>query len=144
MVGEWRHVRCPECGADMSPLREFCPSCGAAAAQGLRRRDPGSPEGRSPEELKRNRKTVLIVCAAIVGVFAVGGRMHFPFPPVHINLDHHDHGSKGPVTINAVDLARAYAADPGAAETRFAGREIMVSGDSYGSSRTAMAASTCA
>lgn len=131
-------MRCSECGADMPPLREFCPGCGTPTSPGLRRRDPGSPSGRSPEELKRNRKTVLIACAAIAGLLAVAGKIHFPIPPIHIDMHAPHH--KGPVVTDTETLVRAYAADPAAAEKRFGGREIQVSGeflrivpDGYGS-----------
>ena len=131
-------MRCSECGADMPPLREFCPSCGTATNPGLRRREPGATGSRSPSELKHNRKTVLIACAAIFGVLAVAGKLNWHIPNgVHININE---PRKGPVVTNAEDLARAYAANPAAAEKRFGGREIQVSGeflrivpDGYGS-----------
>ena len=130
-------MRCSECGAEMSPLREFCPDCGTPTDPGLRRREPRAPGGRSPEELKRNRKTVLIACAAIAGVLAVAGRLSWPIPPIHIDM--HD-PPKGPVVTNAEELVQAYAEDPAAAAKRFDGREITVSGeflrivpDGYGS-----------
>jgi hypothetical protein len=92
---------------------------------------------RSPEELKRNRKTVLIACVAITGMLAVAGRLHWSIPPVHINL--HE-PPKGPVVTNADNLARAYSQDPTRAQKKFGGREIMVIGeflrivpDGYGS-----------
>lgn len=134
-------MRCSECGADMPPLREFCPGCGTPTSPGLRRRDSVGPDGRSPDELKHNRKTVLIACAAIFGVLAVAGKLSFPFAHmrhgVHIDINE---PRKGPVVINAEALALAYAAGPAAAEKRFGGREIQVSGeflrivpDGYGS-----------
>lgn len=128
-------MRCPECLADVSPLRDFCPQCGTPTDPGLHGRDPGR---RSPDELKRNRKTVLIACAAIFGMLAVGGRLNWHIPPMHIHM--HAPHSKGPVVTSAEALARAYAQDPAAAAKRFDGREIMVSGeflrivpDGYGS-----------
>jgi hypothetical protein len=130
-------VRCSECAAEMPPLREFCPNCGTPTQPGLRRRDPAGSSGRSPEELKRNRKTVLIACAAIAGVLGVAGRLNFPIPPVHFSL--HER-SKGPAVTDADDLARAYSQDPAKAQKRFGGREIVVTGeflrivpDGYGS-----------
>ena len=130
-------MRCSECGAEIPPLREFCPNCGTPRAPGLRRREAGAPGGRSPEELKRNRKTVLIACAAIAAVLAAAGKLSWSIPPVHIELNE---PRKGPVVTTAEELVRAYAANPAAAEERFDGREIMVSGqflrivpDGYGS-----------
>jgi hypothetical protein len=130
-------VRCSKCGAEMPPLRDYCPNCGAPTAWGQRRADSDGPGGRSPDELKQNRKTVLIACAAIAGVLAVGGRLSFPLHPLHINLHQ---PPRGPVVTNAEELASAYAEDSAAAEKRFGRREIMVSGeflrivpDGYGS-----------
>ena len=134
-------MRCSNCGVELPPLRDFCPNCGTPTAWGLRRQGSGHPGGRSPEELKRNRKAVLIVCAALAGVLLVSGRLtpHIPFLhiPVHINMNE---PRKGPAVTNAVELAQAYSADPEAAAKRFGGREIQVSGeflrivpDGYGS-----------
>lgn len=132
-------MRCSECGADMPPLREFCPSCGTPANAGLRRRPPEGPGGRSAEELKHNRKTVLIACAAIFAVLGVAGKLNWHIPHgIHFDIDAPHH--KGPVVTTAEDLVRAYADDPHAAAKRFDGREIQVSGeflrivpDGYGS-----------
>jgi len=131
-------VRCSECGADVPPLREFCPGCGTPASAAWRRRDPAERGGRTPEELRRNRKTVLIACAGIAAVLAMTGKLAWHIPSVHIDM--HAPPPKGPVVTDAEDLVRAYAADPAAAEKKFGGREIMVSGeflrivpDGYGS-----------
>ncbi len=132
-------MRCSECGAEMPPLREFCPNCGTATNPGLRRRPPGVLGGRSTDELKRNRKTVLIACAAMAALLAVSGKIPWHIPHgIHIDMDAPSH--KGPVVTNAEVLVRAFAADPAAAEKRFGGREIMVGGeflrivpDGYGS-----------
>jgi hypothetical protein len=130
-------VRCPKCAAEVSALRDFCPSCGTPTDWGLRRGDSAGPGGRSPEELKRNRKTVLIACAAITGLLAVGGRLSSPFHPIRISL--HE-PRKGPAATDADTLYRAYRDDPDAAARRFGRREIVVSGeflrivpDGYGS-----------
>jgi hypothetical protein len=133
-------VQCPNCGTDVSVLRDVCPRCGTpvdAALRGPRFRTPGPPGPRPEDELKRNRKTVLIVCGAIVAVLAVGGRLSGPFHPIRIAL--HE-PRKGPVATDAETLYSAYRADPDAAARRFARREIIVSGeflrtvpDGYGS-----------
>jgi hypothetical protein len=130
-------VRCSECAAELPPLRDECPKCGAPTAWGLRRQGSGAPGGRSPEELKRNRKTVLVACAAIAGMLAVGGRLSWPVHSVHISL--HE-PRRGPVVTNADTLYRAYRDDPDSAAKRFRGREITVNGeflrivpDGYGS-----------
>jgi hypothetical protein len=130
-------VRCPGCGADVSLLREFCPKCGTPTDPGLRESRLRRDCDRSPGELKQNRKTVLIACAAIAGVLAISGKLSWHLPPVHFNL--HE-PPKGPVVTDAVDLTRAYAADSATAEKKFGGREIAVTGqflrivpDGYGS-----------
>lgn len=130
-------MRCPRCGTDVSLLREFCPQCGTPTDSGLRESRLRRDQDHSPANLKQNRKTVLIACAAIAAVLAAAGKLSWPIPPVHINL--HE-PPKGPVVTDAVELSRAYAADSAAAEKRFGGREIMVSGeflrivpDGYGS-----------
>ena len=123
----------------MPPLRESCPSCGTPANAGLRRRPPEGPGGRTPEELKHNRKTVLIACAAIFAVLGVAGKLNWHIPHgIHFDIDAPHR--KGPVVTTAEDLVRAYADDPHAAAKRFDGREIQVSGeflrivpDGYGS-----------
>ena len=130
-------MRCSECAAELPPLRDYCPKCGTPTAWGLRRGDSAAPGGRSPEELKNNRKTVLIACAAVAGLLAVGGRLSSPFHPLHIRI--HE-PRRGPVVTTADQLYLAYHQDPEAAAKRFGGREIMASGeflrivpDGYGS-----------
>jgi putative nucleic acid binding protein len=140
-------VRCPECAADVPPLREFCPKCGTPTDPGLResrRRAAGGRRyeelgggGRPDDELKRNRKTVLIGAAAILGALAVAGQFNWPGRVIH--FDTHNR-PRGPVTIEAEQLYQAYRADPDAAAKRFKGREMVVSGeflrivpDGYGS-----------
>ena len=133
-------MRCRECGADVDPLREFCPHCGTRTNSALSRDRPlRVPGERSPAELQRNRKTILVVAgglAALLVVFKV-----LPWgdhrPGIHIDLDD---DRKGAVVTTATDFARAYADDPAAAEKKFGDREITVSGeflrivpDGYGS-----------
>jgi hypothetical protein len=96
--------------------------------------------GRGPrpdEELKQNRKRVLIGAAAILAVLGIAGRLSWTIPGIHINS--HDQ-RRGPVTIGAEQLYQAYHEDSKAAARRFGGREIAVSGeflrivpDGYGS-----------
>lgn len=131
-------MRCPECAADVPLLREFCPKCGAATDPGLRdslQRGPGGrqnpepgPAGRSPEELKRNRKTVLIGAAALLLALGVAGKFSWPGHMVHFE-SRERHEAKGPVTIDADQLYQAYRDDPDGATRRFGGREMVVSGE---------------
>lgn len=132
-------MRCPNCGANVSALREFCPSCGTPTdpglREGLRRRGDG---GRPPEELHRNRKTVLAIGGAVLllGMAMSGG--HWGFPHV-IHIGSH-HGDRGPVSVGAAELFEAYHSDSASADRRFGHREIVITGefvrtvpDGYGS-----------
>ncbi|MEP7130642.1 MAG: hypothetical protein ABI770_05890 [Sphingomicrobium sp.] len=121
----------------MPSLREFCPKCGTPTDPGLRESHLRRGGERPVEELKRNRKTVLIACAGIAAVLVVGGRLSWPDIPLHIST----HAPrKGPVVTDAEQIYRAYHEDPDAAAKRFKGREMVVSGeflrivpDGYGS-----------
>jgi hypothetical protein len=104
---------------------------------GLRERLRTRGGARPPEELKRNRKTVLIGAAAFLAVLAVGGRLSWPGIPLHVST--HE-PRKGPMVTGADQIYRAYHADADAAAKRFSGREMMVTGeflrivpDGYGS-----------
>jgi hypothetical protein len=130
-------VRCPNCAVEVNQLREYCHSCGSPTDPDVRERLRARGGGRSPEELKSNRKTVLIACAAIAAALAVGGRLSFPGIPIHIGT-HADR--KGPIVTDAEQIYRAYHEDADGAAKRFGGRELMVSGeflrivpDGYGS-----------
>ena len=142
-------MRCPECAAEVSPLREFCPGCGTPTDPTVRQhlkssREGGGPgSGRSPEGLRRNRKTVLAIGGAILilGGLWGGGRMfgsgnHVPivtqFNPVRVPNE--------AITIGAPELFEAYHTDSDAANRRFGGRQMVVTGafvrtvpDGYGS-----------
>ena len=121
-------MRCPECAADVPPLREFCPNCGAATDPRLRERLQNRPGTRPPEELKRNRKTVLIGAAALLLALGIGGRLSWPGHIIHVeSRDRHE--PKGPVSIEADQLYRAYRDDPDSAAKRFGDREMVVSGE---------------
>jgi hypothetical protein len=120
-------------------LREFCPQCGASmhSPAAERERRPAGPGGQPPEELQRNRKTVLIACAAIAAALAVAGKLSWPGIPVHIST--HE-PRRGPVVTDTEQIYRAYHDDPEGAARRFGGREMVVSGeflrivpDGYGS-----------
>ena len=131
-------MRCPECGAEVPVLREFCTNCGAPTDPGLRERRHRLSRGqRTDGEPKSGGKTILIAGAALLGLAAVGGSL-FDFdsddrPDVVVQ-------ERGPVTIEADELYRAYRDTPEAAADRFGGREMVVSGefvrivpDGYGS-----------
>ena len=105
---------------------------------GLRERLRTRGGARPEDELKNNRRTVLIVAAGLLVMLGVAGRLSWPFPTVfHFNTDHH---RKGPVVTDAEQVYQAYHDDPDAAAKRFGGREMVVSGeflrlvpDGYGS-----------
>jgi hypothetical protein len=130
-------VRCPNCAVEVNPLREYCHSCGSPTDPDVRERLRARADGRSPDELKSNRKTVLIACAAIAAALAIGGRLSFPGIPIHIGT-HSER--KGPIVTDAEQIYRAYHEDADGAARRFGGREMMVTGeflrivpDGYGS-----------
>lgn len=135
-------MRCAECAADVPPLREFCPKCGAPTDPGLRERRHQLGQGqRSAGELMSNRKKVLIAAAAVIGL---GGLANLAFDP---DWDSDDRPAvvsqpeaRGAVTITADELYKAYRDDEEGAERRFDEREMVVSGeflrivpDGYGS-----------
>ena len=131
-------MQCSKCGTEVSVLREFCPQCGTSTAAGMRERGFGAPGGRPVDELQRNRGRVLMVGAGILIVLGVMGKFSWPGIPIHIGT-HHDQ-RRAPVTIGAEQLYNAYQADPAGADSRFGGREMVVSGalvrtvpDGYGS-----------
>ena len=127
-------------------LREFCLNCGAPTDPGLRERQHQLSQGRRQRrdgELKSNRKTVLIAAAALLGLGVAGSSLfdaNFGFDsddrPEFVDRDE----PRGAATIEADELYRAFRDDPAAAEERFEGREMVVSGefqrivpDGYGS-----------
>jgi hypothetical protein len=123
-------VVCPECGADVSPLREFCPKCGTPTDPGLRERRQQLRNGaRAPEELKRNRKAVLIAAAVVVGLGLVTQGNWFDWDSRDQSPAPHRQEARGPVEITADDLSKAYRDDEGAADRRFEGREMTVTGE---------------
>lgn len=137
-------MRCPRCDADISPLRDHCPRCGAATDPASRDRGLRPGGERSPDELKRNRKVVLAVVAGVLVLSAAMGRIH-PFGH-HLSVFpggfHIDTSSseRGPVTVGAQQLYQAYRDNPEAAERQFGRRELVVTGeflrtvpDGYGS-----------
>ena len=133
-------MRCAECGAEVPVLREFCLKCGAPTDPGLRERRQKLGQGqRTDDELKSNRKTILIAAAALLGL-GVMANSWFDFDsddrPAIAALDE----QRGPVTIEAEELYEAYRDNPEASAERFGGREMVVSGeflrivpDGYGS-----------
>ena len=141
-------MQCAGCGADVSVLRDVCPKCGTPTDRVFgehhlhdpRRSEPG---GRPPEELKRNRKTALTVAAGVLILLAAAGKFH-PFGPLsfsggHVRIDPRVVTNEA-VTIGAAQLFEAYHTNSQAADRRFGGRQMVVTGefvrtvpDGYGS-----------
>jgi hypothetical protein len=135
-------VRCPECSADVSALREFCPNCGAAMAPGIRGSLLRGRGGLPADGRKGTRKAVLIGgAAAILLALGVAGQFAWPWSNSTITIGSGERNQpRGPVTIEADQLHQAYRDDPGGAAERYDNREMVVSGeflrivpDGYGS-----------
>ncbi|GAA4756478.1 hypothetical protein GCM10023264_25160 [Sphingomonas daechungensis] len=119
-------MECPECAADVHVLREFCPQCGSPMDPGLAAHKRGARGQRTVEELRSNRKTILIGGAAIVLAFAAVGRFGLSGPSIHIDTDA---PRKAPAVVEAQQVYDAFHEDPAAAAKRFDGREMVVSGE---------------
>ena len=119
-------VRCRECAADVPPLREYCPHCGTPTAEGLRDRGLEGPHQRSPEELKRNRRNVLVVVAVLIAVAGITGRSSWFGATFDLGRHHRD---RGPLVLDAQQVIDAYREDAHAAARRFRGREMIVTGE---------------
>jgi hypothetical protein len=104
---------------------------------GLAAHKRGARGQRTVEELRANRKKILIGGAAIVLAFAAVGKFGLSGPSIHIDTDA---PRKGPAVVEAQQVYEAYHDDDAAAAKRFDGREMVVSGeflrivpDGYGS-----------
>jgi hypothetical protein len=119
----------------------MCPHCGASTDSVFDRLDHSVE--RSADQLSRNRKTVLTVVAGIL-ILTVGMRgfhavRHFSIPHETIRIDPRRVTNEA-VTIGAPELFEAYHTDSDAADRRFGGRQMVVTGefvrtvpDGYGS-----------
>lgn len=135
---------CPECGADVSALREFCPKCGTPTDPVFRERRARGTGLRPGDEVKSNRKTILIAAAGLLSLAVVGNAV---FDSDSDFFDSDESATipsrpeaRGAVVIDAEQLYQAYRDDERAADRRFDGREMVVSGeflrivpDGYGS-----------
>ena len=131
-------MRCPGCAADVSALREFCPICGTAMDSEIREGLQRSRDER-PARSRKGMGKVAVIGAALLAL-GVATQVDWPWSGPSINVDREQEWAPGPVTIEAEALHQAYADDPDAAEERFGGREMVVSGeflrivpDGYGS-----------
>jgi hypothetical protein len=110
----------------MSALREFCPHCGTPTSRSLGGDRPEALDADSDEELKRNRRKVFVIGAAIVLAMGVIGKISW-FPAA-ITFASHER-SRGPVVIDAEQVYDAYRDNARKASKRFRGREMVVSGE---------------
>jgi hypothetical protein len=118
-------------------LREFCPNCGAAIHSSYAEHRREARTGRTQEELRSNRKTILIGGGAILLALAAVGKFGLDGPSIHIDTDE---GKRAPALVEAQQVVDAYREDEASAARRFDGREMVVSGeflrivpDGYGS-----------
>ena len=116
-------MHCPECDAELSPHREFCPQCGTPTS--LRLREARS-SGRPEPELKRNRRLVLGLGAGLLFGAAILGNVSLFSADVDIIADE---PRRGPAVIEARQLGEEYRADFEAADERYRNREMVVSGE---------------
>ena len=117
-------MHCPECDALVPAHREFCPQCGTPTSRVLR--EGRSSSGRSPEELKRNRRNVFLIGGGGLLLLAIMGKISF----INIDMDGGDRDRhREPAVVEAQQLFAAYRDDSEAAEERYGDREIVVTGE---------------
>ena len=123
-------------------LREFCPICGTAMDPGIRGSLLGGRGGRPGEGRKSSGKALLIGGgAAILLALGIAGQLTGSWSDPTITIGSEEQSQpRGPVTIEAEELHRAYRDDPGGAAALYDNREMEVSGeflrivpDGYGS-----------
>ena len=124
-MGETRELHCPECAAEVPAYREFCPKCGAPIHRSRRERLSAQPGARSDEELKRNRRKVLVIGAAILLAMGIAGKVSW----VGTSIEHESEDRpRGPAVVQAQQLFDAYRDDPRAADKLYRRREMVVTG----------------
>lgn len=139
-MGRRETVRCSECSADVSALREFCPICGAAMDPGIRGSLSRGSGTRPGERRKGTKGLVLGGGAALLLALGLAGQFSGPWSDGTPASSEQRAEPRGPVTIEAGELHKAYQDDPDGAARRFGDREMVVSGeflrivpDGYGS-----------
>jgi hypothetical protein len=81
---------------------------------------------RPDDELKRNRRRVFVIGAAILFAMALAGKISWIGGTIDIGSHRH---ARGPLAIEAEQIYDAYRDDAHAADKRFRGREMVVSGE---------------
>jgi hypothetical protein len=89
-------------------------------------RRPGLSGAGSDDEQKRNRKKVATIVVAALLAVAIAGKASWFALAIDLGSHHH---SRGPVVIDAAQIYDAYRDDEHAADERFRGREMVVSGE---------------
>jgi hypothetical protein len=119
-------VQCRECAAELPAFREFCPHCGTPTKRGLRGHRPGGPFERTEDELKRNRRKVLIIGAALLLTTGIVGKISW----FGASIDHDPpERPRGAAVVQAQQLFQAYRDDADAADALYGGREMIVTGE---------------
>lgn len=113
-------MQCPECDAELSPLQEFCPQCGAPTNPRLRE---GRPD-RTEAELQRGRRRTLVGGAALLFGAAILGNVYLLDAGELVT----DEPLRGPAVVEAQQLYEEYRDDFEAADERYRNRELVVSG----------------
>lgn len=118
---------CPQCDAPVPARAEFCPECGTPTSPRLRERKRGrAPDTRTDEEIKNNRKRILVLGAAFLFGFVIGGQSNW----FDRGFDFDDHiGDRRPAVVQADQLFTAYREDDEAADDRFDDRFVVVRGE---------------
>lgn len=116
-------MQCPECDAELSPQREFCPQCGTPTSRTLR--EARSSDRPEPELLRSRRRVFVVGAAMLFGVAILG---NFSLFSADIDLVP-DEPRLGPAVIEAQQLYEAYRDDFEAADDLYSDREMVVSGE---------------
>ena len=120
-------MRCPECAAEVSDLRAFCPECGKLIPRSRRdREDPSlAPDMRPDGDPKQNRRKIIFAGVGILFAITLVSKASWFGGVIHIDTDRH----RGPVSVSAEEVYDAYRADAHDAARRFRGREMIVTGE---------------
>jgi hypothetical protein len=110
----------------VSPHREYCPQCGTPIHRTRREGRSGRPIAGSEDELKSNRKKVLIAGAAILLALGVMGKISW----FGAKFDFGSHERpRGAAVVQAEQFFQAYRNDAHAAEKLYRHRELVVTGE---------------
>jgi hypothetical protein len=122
--GRGAKVRCPNCDANVPLGAEFCKVCGTPTDPGMRARleRTGEPAEADP---KHGRRTIFIAGAALLFGIVIGSWTGSPGPSINIDPD----WDERPAVVSAQEFQDAYRRDAEAADKRFEGRGMVVTGE---------------